>query len=424
MSDRCPFGYLLIKSHCITFSRFHFYCYSVCLKYIAYGGGFLISMDLSYLYGPLSQPKPYRKTSTTKTICYRYDNSEPEHCLQRGVCTSEPLQLQKRVSTTPNIWVTWQPKDWTDPIPPGGQAVHASSIESYQITVNEVSGPKDLLQTSTTIEFINKVSANVNLLTLNITSDKPKLYCVTLEVKDVADNVRQARRFFLFDNTSFITSRLDKPFYISSASVGTNYTWQTHHNDICLDWKDHFYNKFYLDNPLLSKIEPAPFGLISGVYEQTTGKLPVSGTPNVYGITHYKCSYALDNGTFSKEFPVPNFTDQHFCRNLPLKDGDTYRLKIKAVDIANHILSEERIVYIDRSLPHIEKIEFVKDGNKKLFVHIIDKVDLWKMNLQFEAYDPHSGIETVHWFFGIPDYSGDIVSGAVHVKNIDRVSIQ
>ena len=389
------------------------------MKYTAKGGGFLISIDTSQSSRPLSQPKPYRKTSTTRTICYRYDNTKPEHCLHKGTCTSEPLQLQTRVSTTPNIQVTWQ--GWTDPIPPGGQAVHASSIESYQITVNEVSGPKDSLQTSTTIEFTKKVSANVNQLILNITSDKPKLYCVTLEVKDVADNVRQARRFFLFDNTSFITSRSDKPFYISSASVGTNYTWQTHHNNICLKWEDHFYNRFYFDNPLLSRIEPDPFGSISGIYEQTTGLLPVSGTPNVYGITQFKFSYALENTTYSTEIEVPNFKGQHICKSLPLKDGDTYRLKIKAVDIANHILSEERNVSIDRSVPHIENIELVKDGYKKLFVH--DQVDLSKMRLQFEAYDPHSGIETVEWFFGISDYSGNIDSGAIGVKNINQVSM-
>ena len=399
--------YYIISLHC-----------SLCLKYIAKGGGFLISIDTSQPSRPLSQPKPYRKTSTTRTICYRYDDTKPEHCSQKGTCTSAPLQLQTRVSTTPNIRVTWQ--GWTDPIPPGGQAIHASLIESYQITVNEVSGPKDSLQTSTTIEFTKKVSANVSQLTLNITSDKPKLYCVTLEVKDVADNVRQARRFFLFDNTSFITSRSDKPFYISSASVGTNYTWQTHHNDICLKWEDHFYNRFYLDNPLLSRIEPDPFGFISGVYEQTTGLLPVSGTPNVYGITQFKFSYALGNTTYSTEMEVPNFKGQHICKSLPLKDGDTYRLKIKAVDIANHILSEERNVSIDRSVPHIENIELVKDGYKKLFVH--DQVDLSKMRLQFEAYDPHSGIETVEWFFGISDYSANIDSGAIGVRNIDQVS--
>ena len=390
------------------------------MKYIAYGGGFLISVDTSQSSRPLSKPKPYLKTSTTKTICYRYDNSTPEHCLEKGTCSSGPLELQTRVSTTPNIRVTWQ--GWTDPVPNGGQLIHASSIESYQITVNEVSGPKDSLRVSTDVKFTKKVSANVNHLTLNLTSNRPKLYCVTLEVKDVADNVRQARRFVLFDNTTFITSRWDKPFYVYSGSVGTNYTWQTHHNDICLKWEDHFYNQFYLDNPLLSRIEPAPLGLISGVYEQRTGRLPVSGTPNVYGITKFMFSFALENATFSTDSAVPNFEQQRICKSLPVKDGDTYRLKIRAVDIASHTFSEERLVFIDRSVPHIENIELVKDGYKKLFVH--DQVDLSKMILQFEAYDPHSGIEKVEWFFGISDYSGDLDSGAIGVTRIDRVSTQ
>ena len=286
--------------------------------------------------------------------------------------------------------------------------------------MNEVSGPKHALQVSTNVKFTKKVSANVSQLTLNLTSNLPKLYSVMLEVKDVADNVRQARRFFLFDNSTFITTRSDKPFLVYSASVGTNYTWQTHHNDICLNWEDHFYNRFYLDNPLLSRIEPDPFGYISGVYEQRTGLLPVSGTPNVYGITQFMFSFALENATFSTESAVPNFEQQRLCKSLSVKDGDTYRLKIRATDIASHTLSEERIIFIDRSVPHIENIELVKDGYKKLFVH--DQVDLSKMTLQFEAYDPHSGIKTVEWFFGVSDYSANLDSGAIGVTSIDRVS--
>ena len=287
--------------------------------------------------------------------------------------------------------------------------------------MNEVSGPENSLQVSTSKAFTKKVSANVNELTLNITALTPKLYCVTLEVKDVADNVRQARRFFLYDNSTFITSRSDKPFYVSSASVATNHSWQNNHNPICVKYLDHFFNKFYFDNPLLSRIEPDPFGFISGVYEQTTGLLPVSGTPNVYGITQFKFSYAVENATFSPEQAVPNFEKQQNCKSLPLKDGDTYRLKIEAVDIANHTFAEERIVHIDRSVPHIENIELVKDDYKKLFVH--DEKDLSKMRLQFEAFDPHSGIETVEWFFGVADFSGSLDSGAIGVRNIASVSV-
>ena len=352
-------------------------------------------------------------------MCYRYDDSKPEHCSEKRACSSEPLQLQRRISTNPNIRVSWN--DWTDPIPPGGRAEHASSIESYQITVNEVSGPADSLQVSTSKAFTREVSANVNELTLNITALTPKLYCVTLEVKDVADNVRQARRFFLYDNSTFITSRSDKPFYVSSASDATNYTWQNNHKNICIDFREHFYNRFYLDNPLLSRIEPDPFGFVTGVYEQTTGLLPVSGTLNVYGITEFKFSYALKNANFSTKETVPNFEKQQLCKSFPLKDGDTYRLKIEAIDIAGHTFAEERIVHIDRSVPHIENIELVKDGYKKLFVH--DQKDLSKMRLQFEAFDPHSGIETVEWFFGVADYSDSLDSGAIGVMNIDSVSI-
>ena len=384
------------------------------MKYVAKGGGHLISIDTSKADRPRSQPKPYQKKTSTKSVCYRYDDTEPQHCQENNHCSLEPIRLETRISRTPNIKVRWH--GWTDPVPAGGQPRHASSIESYEITVNEVSGREDALKVNRAVVFTKKINAFIAELTLNITSQKPKLFCVTLEVKDVADNVKQARRFFLYDNATNISSRKDKPFYVESASADTNYTWQTHHNDICLNWYDHFFNKFYLENPLLSRILPDQFGLISGIYEQNTGILPVSGTTNVYGITRFMFSVALDNAPFSIETEVPDFQTQHFCTILHPNDGDTYRLNIRAVDIVNNTLSEEKTLYIDRSIPHIENIELVKDGYRKLFVH--DQIDLSKMNLQFDAFDLHSGIRTVEWSFGIADYSNSLDSGAIAVNRV------
>ena len=122
---------------------------------------------------------------------------------------------------------------------------------------------------------------------LNLTSYNPHLLCITLEVKDVADNVRQCRRFILLDATTFIETHPNQPFQFTSASPETGYTWQTHHTDICLSWKEHFLNKFYFDNILFNGVEADPHGLIIGTYEQISGELSVYGTPNVHGIIKY-----------------------------------------------------------------------------------------------------------------------------------------
>ena len=245
------------------------------------------------------------------------------------------------------------------------------------------------------------MNATENHVTLNITTTSPKLYCVTLEVKDVAGNVRQARRFFLFDNFTKITARSSKPFFVSSASKSTSYTWQTHHNAICLNWRDHFYNHFYFQNKLLNKIEPDAHGFIAGIYEQNHGPISVKGTENVYGIVKFTFAFSQNSSSFSSEVDVPNLKSQSYCKSFSLKDGDTYHFKIGATDIVNNTFSETKTVHVDRSVPEINNIWLVKESHKRVFVH--GKTDLSTMDLQFDAYDIHSGIKTVEWSFGSAD---------------------
>ena len=391
----------------------------LCLSYGAYGGGFLISIDTSVYYQPRSAPVSYWKKMTSKTVCYLYDDKQPQHCLETGPCTSIPLALDKRVSKTPNIGVDF--RGWLDPIPAAGTDIHASGIELYQITVNEVTVSNTVLKVGTSAVFTHSVDMNGHRITLDMPTGTPKLYCVSLGVKDFADNVKQARQFFLYDESSFITSRPDKNFYVSSAMEASNYLWHVPGQDVCLDWKDYFYNQFYMDNNLLLPVEPDPHGLINGIYEQTSGTLPVSGTPNVYGIIKFMFSFSKNNATFSDATEVSNFLDQTLCTTLDLYDGDTYILKILAIDIADNFYSEDRVLYIDGSAPHIENIGLEKDGYRELFVH--DQTDLSKMDLQFDAYDPHSGIKTVEWFFGITDYNDPIASGTIGVNITYPVSI-
>ena len=366
----------------------------------------------------ISDAVPYQKVHRTRELCYRFDSAPAKHCLEKGNCTYEPIQLASRVTRSTKITVDFN--GWYDPVPSQGKTMQASSIESYQITVNEVIASKyNLTVNYLSNIFTKKVDFNQKRILLNLTSEKPRLYCITLEVKDVADNVRQARRFILYDNSSYIETWEEKSFYIISASVQTNFTWQTHHHSICLDWKDRFINRFYFDNPLLNPILREPHGLVSGIYEQHDGILPVAGTPNVYGIVKTMVSWSFNGGSPSAEIPVPSFQNQSYCKDFKVKDGQTYTLFIRSIDIANNTLIENRTVHIDRSVPHINNIWLTKDGYKVLFVH--HTTDLSKMQLNFEALDPHSGIMRIEWAFG--NTVQELSSGSISVGSIDEVSI-
>ncbi|XP_052789246.1 uncharacterized protein LOC128223857 [Mya arenaria] len=388
---------------------------ALCLKYEVKGGGYLKAKDTRTHTD--DSAKPYQKTVKQQTVCYRFDNQPPEHCSKLSRCGSEPLHLDKQITRSYLHNVEFH--GWIDPVPPRGASHTASSIESYEIRVNEVMPSKGTLKVNYLSNVVcSKVNHPItNMNDLNLISDAPRLYCFTLEVKDVADNVRQCRRFVLYDNTSAIRIWTDKPFRCTSASPATDYTWQTHHNNVCISWKDYFYNDFYIHNELLNPIEPAPHGLITGSYEQLNGDISVFGTSNVYGIIAYHVSWSLNHGLFSAEKPVPSFTNQSFCKDLNVKDGDTYTLKVKAIDIAGNTLSDNRTVYIDRSTPHLNNIWLEQDGYEMLYVH--NSTDLSKMKMTFDALDPHSGLSKIHWTFGISDTMTELLSEHLAIRTIN-----
>lgn len=371
-----------------------------------------------------SYTKVYQKTEYSRLICYYRDITAPQHCnetAQYSQCNSapDPLTLSSRISRTPNIEVTWQ--GWIDPAyDAAGTPVIKSRLDTYQVYVNEMLVSNSVLKVDTSIFFSETVSASQDHLSLSILTTSPKLFCVTLEVKDVADNVGKARRFFLYDDSSYINSSMHNEFYFSSAASDTNYKWQTNYNDICVNWEDHFYNQFYLENNLLGEIEPDPHGFISGIYEQTNGDLPVSGTPNVHGIIKFTFSYSKNGSEFSPEIEVPNFEAQTYCVTLNPHDGDTFVVKIEATDIIGNTFAENRTVHIDTSAPLIENVGLVKNGHRLLSVH--HETDLSTMDLQLDAYDIHSGIKTVEWEFGESDGGTVFDNGAVSVTNIDKVT--
>jgi len=53
------------------------------------------------------------------------------------------------------------------------------------------------------------------------------IYSVVMNIADVANNSRNARRFVLYDNSSQISLDEERPLFVSSAVAETGYSWQT-----------------------------------------------------------------------------------------------------------------------------------------------------------------------------------------------------
>ena len=251
-------------------------------------------------------------------------------------------------------------------------------------------------------------------------STHPALYAVVLEVVDIALNVRQARRFVFRDDVSAIAIHPNNPFLATSASMPTSYTWQTNHGQICLKWTDRFYNdKMVHFNPL-NPIEAHPHGLFQGVYEQTNGAMPVTGTKNVHGITEFRYSVYNTGSRIVFNQSVPNFLNQSLCIPPSVSfttDGDTITVTLHMYDLVQHTLEENITVHMDSSGADITDVWLTKDGRHQIYVH--GSTDLSEMQLVFKAFDGHSGLHSVQWFIGTSDDNVHFGQGALGVIRLN-----
>lgn len=378
----------------------------LCLTYEAKAGGYLTSKNLKTNE---ETTKSYTKVTSNRTLCYRYDNVSPQHCSENESCNVEPLSLSGRIIRSSLVVFSFE--GWLDPYPDGFEKSYSSSVDSYTVSINEIIPPTG--QVDAKVLYTTTVNNTVSRLDFDIDSSKPVLYRIMLTVRDAADNVRYARRFLLYDNSSKITSaNTYSTFVVTSASRETNYMWQVNRREICLNWTGHFYNDFYKNNQLLNAVE-SEFD-ISGVYEQLNGPLPVQGTRNVDGIVRFTVEWSVNTLTNSTPVEVRDFQTQTFCNQYLLNDGDTITFTVRPIDIVGNVYSESRTVYIDRSSPLIQNVWLTTNGFPSLYIRKLE--DIKTMEVGLEAMDPHSGVRSIHWTFGVKETGEELYSGSVAVK--------
>ncbi|XP_069110203.1 uncharacterized protein, partial [Argopecten irradians] len=209
----------------------------LCLRFISHGGGHLTSKNLISDDHDESLV-PFSKTRTTKDLCYHFDDAHPIHCLESYTCVNEPLDAESRILTCRNFQVIVN--GWEDPTPVPGNLEYASGIDTYSITVYEVkeAGPGQLEMGRTPVGNIHVNANQSSEIRIPYNLPNPAIYGIVLDVKDVANNLKQARRFVIFDNSSEILARNDNPLCSTTATASTGCKWQTNHDDLCYSWKD------------------------------------------------------------------------------------------------------------------------------------------------------------------------------------------
>lgn len=311
---------------------------------------------------------------------------------------------------------------WSDPYPEKGSSSLASGIEAFELSVYEMESSSTVLMRDRTV--IGKpviVNSNETSFDLYLPDKNPMVYAILLEVKDIANNVRQARRFVLYDNSSKLRHDNHKPILVTTASNTTGLLWQVNHKQLCFSWKGRFYNDEYTRyNPLLP-IKQEAYGAIKGHYEQIYGSLSVNGTTNINGITSFNYSLYRNNVTKLSGI-INNISSEFICLNSLKADGDTFIFNLQASDIMNNTINDSAVVYIDRSVPEIQDVGIIdRHQHTQMYVH--NSKDLSTMSIQFTAYDIHSGLKEMKWAFGMHENKTILIEEALAVTDLDKVRL-
>ncbi|XP_046356144.2 uncharacterized protein LOC124135035 isoform X2 [Haliotis rufescens] len=385
----------------------------LCIQFSATGGGFFRYQDFDRHH---IGTQTYTPQTSSKHLCFRYDMSKPVHCskLRTGHCSSQPLELSTRVTHTGVLNV--KTSGWTDPLPHGGKADAVSGLKHIKIQIlNTVQNGNMIDVLHTPLKGLD-LTYNTFVLDKSIhLPNKHGLYAVILEVHDKAGNIQSVRRFVLYEKSSKLMTNPAKPLQGVSATQKSHYKWQTNLGPMCIDWKGRYYNDEMMANNPLGPVRPQAG--VEPEYDQTTGTLPIYGTPNVDGIVQAEYSVSVNQGAKSHWALVPHFTKQLLCISPKLIDGQTYDISLRMKDFVNNSVEESVRVHIDSTVPDISNMWLVKDGNKQVYVH--DSLDLSTMVFHFDVIDPDSGVEFVEWYLGIKDSSEDLGHGVLPVQKLN-----
>jgi hypothetical protein len=304
---------------------------------------------------------------------------------------------------------------WFDPTTIGNREYNSSGIKTYDLTVHKVPHTKGVLKSDTTPIWKN---SSMYAMQQEVQLNESGLYEIHLEVVDNAGeggNVRSARRFVLFDNSSEIKINDNKPLLVKTAHVENGKYWQTVRKHICVNWTERFYNTYQMVENVLLPIKHSD--AILGIFEQLTGPLPIHGTLNAHGVVKFEYSYMINNGSFSKRTTVSH-VDQFVCLNISITDGDAVHFRIHSTDIMNNTLMDSVTIFIDTSVPDIENIWLQRNRHGKIYVH--NSKELSKMELGFDAFDWESGLKSIHWYLGSTDGGSEISNGTIGIYKLSR----
>ncbi|XP_019614830.1 PREDICTED: uncharacterized protein LOC109462712 [Branchiostoma belcheri] len=325
--------------------------------------------------------------------------------------TCSGTQLNIGPSVTKQNQITLQFSGWTDAL---------SGVAKYEYSVYMLGATSEILtEPSTSVAHGTIQASSIQHPTITLTH--AGVYSVILTVDDAATNYRRTRRFVLFDNTNTVELDSHHPLAITNSVAGNGENWL--HCTACTvtaSWTSHFINRYHHNNKLLNPIAEFHAG-IDAAYDQTTGTRNKNEIPNAQGVTQFQVAFTKDHagGTTLTQEPtswtsVYLNTQRSFYQSK--QDGDTVKIWVKARDIMGNEITDSVTAHVDSSPPVIENMWLASGDETNIVVH--NSVDLYEMQIQFDAFDQHSGLHDITWRLTDFKTSANIGSGVVAVQTL------
>ncbi|XP_035661568.1 uncharacterized protein LOC118405866 [Branchiostoma floridae] len=340
-------------------------------------------------------------STTTNTAEFVFDYVAP-------TCTGTQLNIGDSVSKQNSI--TLQFSGWTDAL---------SGVTKYEYEVYMlVATGSQLTEPHTT--FAHGVISIDNIQHPTVTLTTAGVYSVILTADDAAGNYRRTRRFVLYDNTNAVEIDSYYPLTIANTVDGNGDNWlHSTAGATTASWPSHFINRYHHNNKLLNTISDFSAG-IDAAYDQSTGTRAKQAIPNKLGVTKFQVAFGKDHAGGSTLTSPGSFSagdlNTEYSSSESKVDGDTVKIWVKASDIMGNEITDSITAHVDSSGPVIENLWLASGEETNIVVH--NAVELYEMQVQFDAFDQHSGLHDITWTFADVKTSATIATGVVVVQTL------
>ncbi|XP_060598183.1 uncharacterized protein LOC132751969 isoform X2 [Ruditapes philippinarum] len=357
--------------------------------------------------------------TSSKKVYFKFDFQAPKHCTEDDISgytatncdNSTMLHVPKEFTKEP-ITVRW--KGWTDD--KYGSQMWMYYLELHKLVV------KDATLQLTERNPIKPMARNQTLHMGNMshyqtfTPLEPGMYSILLEVRDIANNSRIARRFVLYDKESEVELNKESPngLHVSSAQNHTGFKWQSAGSegqvtDIVVNWTGYFMNKAHEEghyNNEIQTFKPQFEDLeddgilytrkfVNASLDDMEGERTLAPITNIHGIVKFEYQYTRDiasqihGADWTKVEPIRETT----TIKERMRSGDQLKIWVRAHDVLGNTKMDSTIVTTDFTKP------ITSSADDNTTTYIVQNTNVKPFNFSssvyLEAYDEESGVRDI-----------------------------